>query len=456
MLLVMAGIISMVALLVMCGWYYATNLAWQIKIVTASLNKLIHTPKQGKKVQPLLKKIYVIIHKSMATEHSVIVYQSLDLLKLAFGYGLLRPRESTRVMAVCTAALRHKKPDTVSMALDVFRTLVRQLPPAEIPGAIDQLTLIATMALKQKQNFLVAKVIECIFFIMEQNHGAAQKKILVASSKSLQVIGVLVLRQRDIPLFRELNVRLSGWLLASQTAYDIADEMIKMVSAWLYRIVGQNNVPLFVIMTELINNMVESQVLSDQGVDVLIGEWGDVAASACLNPNSPMAGLIIEFMFTVVKRPEFQMQWIQVLDTASRIGKLAVHRRGLIAAFSVLCPMLEVGRKLLWAELKFVEYVDELYQQQLFKVVRECLSILNYATKQDLVGSTGESIIELFTYWVEYLPRGSNQKSIKKYCQLLLLCWLKNKRQAKRYMPRNVELIQPMLFSPLEKQRLGL
>lgn len=456
MLFVMAGIISMVALGVLCGWYYSRNLDWQIKLVSARLNKIIRTQSKGQGVQRVLKRIYVIIYSSMAADHSVVVYQSLDLLKLSFGHGFLRPRESARVMAVCVTAMRHKKPDTVSLALDVFRILLRQLPPEEVPSAVDQLTLIAAMALKQKYNFLAAKVIECIFSIMEQNHGTMQRRVLVASMKSLQVIGVLVLRRRDMALFRELTVRLSGWLLASQTAYDVADEIVKMLSAWLYRIVGQNNVSLFVVMTDFINSMVENQVLSEEGLEVFIVEWGDVAAFACLNPNSPLTGLIIEFMFTVVKGPDFHIQWLKVLTSAVRVAKLAVHRRGLIAAFSVVAPILEVGRKLLWAELKFVEYVDELHQQQLFRVVRECLSILNYTAKQDLIGSTGETIIELFTYWVEYLASGNNQKSIKKYCQLLLLCWLKNKRQAKRYMPRNVELIQPMLFSPIEKRRLGL
>jgi len=102
--------------------------------------------------------------------NSIITYQALDLLKLAFGYGLVRNGESARLMAIGVTALNTNKPDTVSFIIDAFRPLVRQLPPEAIVSAVEQLTLIGIVALKQKHNFLTAKVVECTFNIETYIH----------------------------------------------------------------------------------------------------------------------------------------------------------------------------------------------------------------------------------------------------------------------------------------------
>lgn len=457
-MLLVAGILGIiVALSIVVWWYYWRNLSWKIKLITARLNKIIRAKKRDRQVvQQVLKKIYVIIYRSMALDNSVLVYQSVDLLKLAFGYGVLRPRESNYVMKICTVALHDKKPDTVSFVLDVFRPLVRQVPLPEIITIIDQLTLIGAMALKQRYNFLAAKVVECIFFIMEQTDVTVDQEILAASIKGLKTMGVLGLRRRDVALFREVNMRLAGWLTANPQPHAIAEEITKMIGAWLYRIMRINDLTLFSIMTELVRSLLATKVLREDALTLLFDEWGDVAATACLNPNSQLASLILDFMFTVVASLNLTKQWMQVIRIAGRVAKLAVYRHGLIPSFMMFCPLLETGRKLLWTELNFVEYIDELHQQQLFRVVRECLIILNYAARKNLLGSTGELIVDLFIHWVNCPECNGNPKSIKKYCQFLLLFWLKTKKQSKRYMPRNMEFIQPILFSEGEKQRLGL
>lgn len=456
MLLVIVGSGSVVALIMVARWYYWRNIDWQIKVATARLNRIIRTPKQDRQaVQQVLKAIHALISKSMAANNSRAVYQSLDLLKLAYGYGFVGPGESNNLMAICVVALHGKEPDTVSFALDAFKPLVRQLPPGEIINAVDQLALIGAMALKRKYNFLLARVIEYIFFIMEQPNGAVYKEILVASIRALKVVGVLGIRRRDVALFREMIMRLTGGVI-HLGPHDVAVEIAKMLNAWLYRIVATNDVSLFVIITELTTSLVGDEALTEDGITFLITEWGDVAATACLNPNSPLAGLIIEFLFTLVGDEKWNNQWLKVVGVAGRVGRLAVYRHGLMAAFMVVHPLLDAGRKLLWTELKFVEYVDELHHQHLFSVIREGLAVLNYVAKQTILGSTAETIVELFVYWEDYPEMDINRKSIKKYCQLLLLFWLKNKRQPKRYIPRNMTLIQPLLFSDREKQRLGL
>jgi len=453
----MAGISSIVALVIILVWNYYSKLDWQIKLLTAKLNKLIRCQRRDKKVvQQLLKNIYVIINKGMALNHSVAVYQALDLLKLAFGYGLVRPGESDRLMAIGVSALKTNNPDTVSFIIDAFRPLVRQLPPEAIVSAVDQLTLIGTIALKQRHNFLTAKVVECIFFIMEQTDVVVHRKIVVAAIKALKVIGVLGLRRRDTVLFREINNRLSVWLVANLGVDDISTEIASVLTAWLHRITWLGDTSLFMIIADSTFRLVEAEVVTDAGIELILDEWGNVAASACLNPNSPMAGFIVEFLFKVAKHQKSNKQWIKVIPLTGRVAKLAVYRHGMSAAFMVMYPILDLGRKLLWAELRYVESSDEFRHELLFRVVRECLIILNYAARQNILGSTGETIVDVFKCWQVHPEIIVNEKSVKKYCQLLLLFWLKNKKQAKRYMPYNAEFMEPLLFSNVEKQRLGI
>lgn len=445
------------AIILILGWRYCHNLDWQIKFLTVRLNKAISCSRRdGHGAQPLLKKIYVIINKGMADNHSAAVYQTLELLKLAFGYGLVGFGESTRLMAIGIRALSSKKFDIVGLVIDAFRPLVRQLPPEGVIIAVNQLTLLGVIALKKKQNFLTAKAVDCILFIMEQNNGKDERKVVVAAIKGLKILGLRSLRRRDLDLFREINKRLSSWFIARPAADGINAEIANILMAWLHRSVWLNEMVLFSVIRDAISNLVKAQAFDEKGIEIIIEGLGDVAASASLNPNSPIASLILTFMFELGNERKSKELYLRIIAIAGRVAKLAIHRHGLVPSFAILHPLLEYGRKLLWEELNFIEWADENRQQLLFRVVRENLILLTYAARQNLLGSTGESIVDIFKCWIGYSEVIIQPKSVKKYCQLLLLFWLKNKRQAKKYMPCDAEFTEPILFSNREKQRLGI
>lgn len=449
--------ISGVVVIIMLSWCYCHNLDWQIKILRVRLNQTIRCPRRDRQaVQSLLKKIYAVMNEGMTRNHATAVYQTLDLLKLAFGYGLVRSGESARLMAIGIGALNNNKPDAVGFLIDAFWPLIRQLPSEDVVIAVNQLTLIGVLSFKKKQNFLAAKVVQCILFIMEQTDGSEDRNIVVAAMKALKVLGVLSLRRRDADLFREINQRLSLWLVASRKPNEMTGEIINIFTAWLHRIIWLNETMLFTVIVDVILNLIREDVLIDDGIELVIDELGNVAASACLNPNSPLTPLVLEFMFKLAHGRKTSRCWTKVIAIAGRVAKLGVYRHGLVGAFNVMYPLLELGRKLLGTELKFIEIVDEIRQQLLFRVVRESLIILTYAARQNLIGSTGETIVDVFTCWTGRPELMVNQKSVKKYCQLLFLFWLKNKHQGKKYMPCNAEFIEPILFSSIERQRLGI
>jgi hypothetical protein len=303
--------------------------------------------------------------------------------------------------------------------------LIRQLAPECIPSAAEQLTLIGVIALKQRQNFLVAKVTECIFLIMDRTDATEDKRIITAAIKAFKVMGVLGLRRRDVALFREMSVRLSGWFMINRLTVDIAEELVSMLTAWLHRIVGINNILLFEMVGEFADILIRSKVLEGK-LELLCEEWGNLAASACLNPNNVLAGKILNYLFALINLEKDLSKWGKVITIAGRVTKLAVSRHGIAGAFMVFHPILEVGRNLLWSELRFIQCIDEYKQKMLFTVVRESLIIISFAAKQDLVGSSGQTIVDVFKCWVEHTDiAGNHKKTIKRYCQLLLLFLVK-------------------------------
>jgi hypothetical protein len=446
-----------ISLIVILICYYYRKLTWKIKIVTFRLNKIIHNSNRDKKVvRRLLKELYTLVNKSIANNDATTAYQVIDLLKLAFGYGVMRQDESARLMALSIAALNKKNPDIVSFILDSYRPLIRQLSPEDIPAVAEHLTVIGVIALKQKENFLVAKVTEIIFLITDRADTPGDKTILIAILKAFKVIGVFSLRRRDIALFREISVRFTSWFITNHPLVNVTEEIIGMLVGWLHRIIGMNDPVLLEMVEDCAYNLIDSNVLVEESMELLFAELGNLAASACLNPNSILAGSIISFLFTVASREEESRHWTRVVAIAGRVIKLAVSCHGIIMAFMIFYPMLEIGRTLLWSELRFVQCIDEARQEMLFAIVKESLIIISFAAKQDLIGSPGQTIVEIFKCWVEKPGMFVHHKSIKKYCQLLLFFWLKDKRQAKKYMPHNNELIEPMLFSDSERIRFRI
>lgn len=449
-----ASISSVLTILLIRYYYRKCN--WNFKILTFRLNTLIRSSRRDKKAaQRLLKQVYVLLHKSIASNDTAMAYQAIDLLKLAFGYGIMRQDEAVRLMAISVAALNEKQPDMASFILDAFRPLIRQLSPECIPGAAEQLTLIGVIALKQRQNFLVAKITECIFLIMDRGDAAKDKKIITAAITSFKAMGVLSLRRRDIALFREMSIRLSAWFTANQPNEEVAKELVSMLTAWLHRIVGINNMALFAMIEEFTDALIQSKVLDSQ-LELLYEEWGNLAASACLNPNNLLAGNILKFLFSIAILRQDYCQWIKVVEVAGRVIKLTVSRHGILGAFTVFHPMLEVGRSLLWSELRFVQCIDEYKHKMLFAVVKESLIIISFAAKQELVGSSGQTIVDIFKCWVENPAMAANHKSIKKYCQMLLLFWLKDKRKVKKNLPYTNVLTEPILFTDSERLRFKM
>lgn len=451
-----ASIICIAGIVMLIMWRRWRQLDRQIGRLAVRLNKFARSGRRRnlQKGQQILRHIYLAVNAAIAERNSAALYQAIDLLKLALGEGILRTDEPIHLMAVAIAALRTKQPDTAGMILDAFKPLMRCLPKEYMPSVAEQLTLIGAVALKEKQYFLVAKAAENILAILERADLTSEKPIVQASLRALKVMGSIAVRRRDPALFREIAARLARWVI-DNTEYNLSGEIVPVLNVLLHRIVKSGDTAIFDVFSELIVQLCEAGVWSEEAINLLLPEWTNLAGLACLDPNSVLAVKIIEIMPCLIDKGQNIRQWTLVVNNTGQVAKLAISHHGLKDAFPVVVPLLEMGRRYFMAELKFGEYADGFRRQVLFKILKECLMLITFVARQDMTVTPGDVVADIFQLWLIHPPAAANPKSIKKFCQLLLIFWTRTRRrQAKRYIPANRELIEPELISEDEKKRL--
>jgi hypothetical protein len=458
MLLWVAVIIISVVIVVSARFvWYRRRLEYQAKLLAAKLQKLTRQKRPDPaSASRLLRRIYALLYDSIAV-NPVVTYQAVELLKFAFGEGLRRANEPGRLMAAAVTALRANQPDLAGFILDAFKPMLRYLTTEDVPETVEQLVQISIIAGKAKQNFLVAKASENIFAMLEQQNCAANQPLCAVFLRALTAIGTVALRRHDDDLFREMATRIACWL-ATKPSDAVSSELVALLSTWLHYIVKTDQPIQFSIVEELTVQLVETKVLSDEALALLFVEWTNLAGTACLNPNTSIASLTLSLMLQLAAKRHKQEVWALATKSTGQVAKLAsAHHGNLTGVFQVIYPLLEAGRKLLIIEIRFGEYTDELNRQALFMVLEECLAIVTFLARQDMTTTTGEVISDIYKHWSNSPCLRGNPKSVKKFCQLLLLFWVKiRRRQAKRGMPINQDLTEPMLIVEKDRLRLGL
>jgi hypothetical protein len=391
----------------------------------------------------------------MRRQDTKAVYQACDLLKLAMGEGMVRTDEPLRLMAAVVSAVRHKQPDIAGFIMDAFRPLIREVSPEKLVTTSEQLLLISMIALRHKQNFLAAKAVDFLCVLLERPEMEMEPRLLAAGLGALRTIGTLGIRRKDQALFREIITRVGDWARAKSLPA-AGEPLVIMMTEWIFRSIQLQDMASFALAKELILKLVEWKVMREQALDKLLDEMGEAAGTACLNPHDKLAGAIMEMLLLIATEQQSAATWNKVIAVCGRISGLAVGRYGIEGSFPVYRVLMEIGRKMLVFELKFVQSTNESRRQVLFGIAKECVMLAALAARQDITSTPGEIIVSFYNCWCKELQDSGKTKSVKKFCQLLLFLWLKSKRQGKKYFPGDAELMQPVLFSEEERRRLQI
>jgi hypothetical protein len=446
-----------VVALALCIWRYLRRVDTRITAIEVRLGKYARTKKNSLTVcRRILEDIYHLLKKSLTDNDQTLAYKAVELLKLAFGSGVLREDEPIRLAGAVGNALRKNQFDTAGFIMNAFKPLARALPDVLLKDTFEQLTFISITALRFKQGFIIVKAVDHIFLLCGRVGDEADKDTVHAAVHSIRTAGIIALRRHDADLFREINARFISWAAGVRHLH-LSAAAAALLVMWMQRITRYDDAALFDYWKETVENLVTEGILENGEIGLLIDECANAAGAAALNPHSNLPVEYITFILDFAAKHCDAKTWTHAVHVTRRIGSLALSRDDISSAFKVVYPLLETGRKLMITELRLWEYSDGKRRKQLYDLLAECILLVELKSRQDMTSSSAEIITEFYRQWIARLQTVGNQKSIKKFCQFFFLYWQKiKKRQAKRSLPLHDDIIQPMLVSEKDRKRLGL
>ncbi|HWR40683.1 MAG TPA: hypothetical protein VN611_14405 [Patescibacteria group bacterium] len=445
-------------------WYYwrcRSGLQGQARQLTVRLEALSHQPNKTIAKQRLTKILYRLFCQSVNQKCPAVAYQAIDLLKLALGEGMGQSAaiESQRLSAGIISALRQQQPDIAGHLADAFKPLLRRLQEADTAQVLLQIGFVSAVALKDRQNFIAAKLVEVLFLVMEKMEWGSSTESSKAVFRTLKLIGVIALRRHDVDLFRELLSRIYSWVSrvpASEKTQLCADIGALLFVSWLHRIIQSEDQEAFEILTDIMETLVAEGVFS-LGIQAMVAEWRDLGSSAGLYARGNLGEQLMRKILTMAAHSGEITVWSRALEDVGRIIVMALSQRTMKEAFGLVRPLLETGRGLLAAELRFRHAREStaFFRQALQKLLQECILLAEYLSRQDMTSTVGDIIEEMYGLWNSG-QLGTGLKYKKRFCQLLLYYWVQTqRRKARRFMPQCQQLALPILLTEREQQQLG-
>lgn len=450
-----ASIVTILIVSIVAARFRAKNVDYQLNHIAAQLDVHLNSRKQYSQTGfRLLRRIYSLINISINNANDAQTYKAIDLLKLAYGSGLFRPNEHQCLGSVILAAFRNRQPDAAAIVMAAFRPLMRNISTLELAALIDQLALIAVLAYRFKYTFILSKVLETVCDIAARPEVMQDKSAMTAILRAIRLIGLFALRRKEYELFQELSTRFKT--LCYGAGREIED-IEWLFIAWLHHLGKSGDEDGVMLVTKLGQELFCNHGISSDAVAVIITESSKTAGIASLSQQNKVPPLILNFNLELADKSSDPLLWRTAVSAAGQVLSIVISRRGIGESIAVLEPLLENGRILMTGELLFGEFTDDFRQKKLFTILRECLILAELKARQDMTRSPAEIIIDIYQYWTGLAEATGRHKSIKKFCQLLLLYWQSvRKRQARRSMPNSSCLSTPILFSDKDRKRLGL
>lgn len=447
LIIVLAGMIIIAA-----WWYYTKRLDWQLARVKSQLNEIAKRPQPTTKgKRKILRKIYKLLNTSLNTGNADNAYQAFDLLKLGLGNGLGGIGEPVKLTSTIYLAIKLNQEDAAGHGIDAFRPLLKNMAAAEVPGAIEQLGLIAVISLKQRQNFLAARAVEVISMVMMLTPDEAVQEAVM---RAYRLIGLTAFRRNDDGLIREIQAKIASWLAAQPLNLVLHEYASRVMTVWLHRVVKTGDGKNFEALAQYIAQLTEKKVLSEQAIANIVKDCSHLSGMDSLNPYSQIAGAVSLLSLELAAQVRLLDTWRQSLDGAGQAARLAIAQRTLADSLAVVYPIFEIGRRLLVMELNTGFMPDTFRQQALFLLIRECLQLLEFITRQNFTTTVADCIEQIYQDWIVRQINAGQQKSIQRFCQLVFLYSIRMKRRQKHIPADNNSFNAEDAITPAQKEHL--
>jgi len=413
-------------------------------------------PLAPKEAAALLFPIYSLIQEAFANKKENEASQGISLLKDCVSAGWLRRDEPEKLKWLALEGLRCGLVNNVSQVVDILCMLPARNTAIDLLELSRLLTAVGIAAFKEKENFIAAKAADGILAILLVRKKNISGEVAQVCLQGLKEIGVLALHRHDIGLFREIVMRLADWAV-SKNGLEALAELTEVFSVWLHAIIAKEDEQGMEVMTGFFSRIISDRNFPLEKCGSFLEEWLRFAGIASLNPGSVLAPMMMFAGLDVAVKKQNLPLWILAVSAAGQIPARIIQMRGIAKAFPVLYPLLESGRILLGAELKFggEGYADSYRQQALLFIINESLILLNLGAQQDFISTPDEILAEIRNTWLDYPPACFTRKQAQRYCQLLYFYWRQTQCKPGRHSKDTErKLLLPMRLSEQDRQRL--
>ncbi|EAX47966.1 hypothetical protein TcarDRAFT_1844 [Thermosinus carboxydivorans Nor1] len=435
--------------------YNRRSLPCRLRSLKSRLTALTRQKGGRQTRQKWLDDLYRLLKQALCGGDQAILFQTADLLKTAFGEGIMRPDEPVRLAGAVIGALRTKQAEIAGVLLDAFRPLLRHQPAEILPELAEGVTMVGLFALKERQNFIAAKAADLLFAVLARAQRGNNVAGTSRAINGIQTLGVQTLRRGDKSLFLELCIRLDEEVINCRGDNS---ELVGIFAVWLQRLVTAGDEELFSFVKTAVQRLADKGRVEREVLAAFHREVLEMAGMVSLNAEHPLLAPLFEFAFELADRLNVLPAWQTAVQETGKIAAAIITSRGLTAAFPIMAVLLTLGGRLLTAELRRSkaganegDIEDE--GRVLYLVVRECLLLLELAARQEMGLTAGELTGRLTMFWEKRFS-ASPPKNIRKFCQLLIFTWMQTRRRvAKRLAPEKL-LEGPLLLSAEERSRL--
>lgn len=433
-------------------WYRSRGTDRKVKRLGAELDSLIRRRRMPERNDQYLVKVFNLLQQGIAVANTPVCYQAVDLLKTAYGEGIIRIGELSHIVSLSAMAIREKQYDVAGILTDAARLIVRRQATDQAEGALEQLQLLATVALKEKQNFIAAKAAELIFYILEKTDHRNGMATTLRALAALQAVGVLVIRRRDSFMLREFTSQLIDWYGQSDPVYDTS--FAELIAAWLHRSLHSSDTAAFEIICDFIAKITETRSLDCSALRLLVTEVKNMAGTLSMEPGNRAAAMLIRIILEMSYARDNIEESRQAVQAVGEVARMSIHNHDLCAAFPILLPLLDYGRKMLILELKFGGEASAGGHRQrvLFFLIKECLSIFEFTARKRMTDSMADIVDECIYHWQAGPETMHTLKSFRKFCSLLLLYRAANRRSKLSAVSSQAGRLT--LFTDKEQERL--
>ncbi|MDF2564708.1 MAG: hypothetical protein K0Q53_1103 [Massilibacillus sp.] len=424
----------------------------QYKYLSWQLNQCMRQNKRrSKKVARLMRNIFFLTNLAIFRQDEIIAYKMVDLLKLAYGDGILRVDEPMRLMNLCIASMKEKQFATTGYILDAYKPLMRSAIGVNNKEALEQLIVLGNITKKIGKSYLVIKVTNCVFDGVRKIDIRQEENAIIAL-EALKSMGLIAIKSRDYALLKEAKNLIISLDFCDKNESN--QKFVLLLTSWVYQIIKCDDLELFMVFRALCLESAGKEGLNQDIVTGFIEECmnfvGIVAANVRAKCGQELAKLLFEL---VANRTDNAL--LVALNVTGKIAKMAIELYGVQKGFSLLFPLLEQGRELLNYELKFVNYSSEFRQRYLFIMIKELILLLDLLAKKEKITAT-DFLMQINAVWLTYFKREKNKQSVNQFCQLVLQYLLSSRQsRVKHLCESGKELINDPLFTENEKKRLG-